>query len=32
MPESEIVAAGGVRLLVRRLTGDHEAAACAAIN
>jgi ribosomal protein S18 acetylase RimI-like enzyme len=31
MPESEIIAAGGVRVLVRRLTGEHEAAACAAI-
>jgi ribosomal protein S18 acetylase RimI-like enzyme len=31
MPESEIIAPGGVRLLVRRLAGEHEAAACAAI-
>jgi ribosomal protein S18 acetylase RimI-like enzyme len=31
MPESEIIAAGGVHFLVRRLTGDQEAAACAAI-
>jgi ribosomal protein S18 acetylase RimI-like enzyme len=31
VPESEIITAGGVRLVLRRLTGEHEAAACAAI-
>jgi ribosomal protein S18 acetylase RimI-like enzyme len=31
MTESEIMTAGGVRLLVRRLAGAHEAAACATI-